>query len=438
MADAQPPKSATSALSALAGLLGLTIAVVTLRMVDADLVIQILVCLLATALPVIFCDLIFARVHRNPTTGLDFASPPRKRADLHRVATKLLGLYATWAVIGFFYWLLPFYHKGTYGAFLSLMAAFAPFLVIGAVPYFLLLDRYTLKPEDGFWQVGRLVMGRRDVIDRESLRQFAMAWAIKAFFLAFCFSILPQLVNAAINTPTKDILSNIPRLAGWLITIGFLVDVSFGTIGYIFTFRALDSHIRSSNPLLLGWLVALFCYPPINTMLGGGLLPYNDGQDWAVWLSGAPSFLLALWGATLVVLTGIYAWATVIFGIRFSNLTHRGIITNGPFRYTKHPAYIAKNLFWWLAFVPFLSAGGWEDALRASLLLAVVNLVYAARARTEEHHLMTDPVYQQYAAWIAEKGLLRKMRNFVRGRRTAAIPRPENSGARASGRAARL
>ena len=40
--------------------------------------------------------------------------------------------------------------------------------------------------------------------------------------------------------------------------------------------------------------------------------------------------LLALIGAVLVALTAIYAWATVAFGIRFSNLTHRGILTHGP------------------------------------------------------------------------------------------------------------
>lgn len=37
----------------------------------------------------------------------------------------------------------------------------------------------------------------------------------------------------------------------------------------------------------------------------------------------------------------IYAWATIMFGGRFSNLTHRGIITNGPYPWTKHPAYRA-------------------------------------------------------------------------------------------------
>ena len=63
-------------------------------------------------------------------------------------------------------------------------------------------------------------------------------------------------------------------------------------------------------------------------------------------------------GAWLVFLTAVYAWATVAFGFRFSNLTHRGILTHGPYAWTKHPAYVSKNLFWWCAVLPFLATSG--------------------------------------------------------------------------------
>ncbi|CAN0310921.1 unnamed protein product, partial [Chrysoparadoxa australica] len=107
-------------------------------------------------------------------------------------------------------------------------------------------------------------------------------------------------------------------------------------------------------------------------------------------------------------LSAIYAWATLAFGLRFSNLTPRGIITSGPFRATKHPAYIAKNLSYWLIAVPFVAAGGWDDALRNSLLLLLVNVIYYVRARTEERHLALDRVYVEYALWIEQHGWLRK------------------------------
>jgi protein-S-isoprenylcysteine O-methyltransferase Ste14 len=141
-------------------------------------------------------------------------------------------------------------------------------------------------------------------------------------------------------------------------------------------------------------------------MREGGPLNYRSlTQDWTVHFAGM-DVLLALWAVPLLALTGLYVWATVIFGIRFSNLTHRGIVTNGPYRYFRHPAYLAKSLFWWLMYLPFVPVTDPADAVRATILLLGVNAIYLARARTEERHLMTDPKYRAYAAWIAEHGLL--------------------------------
>ena len=53
----------------------------------------------------------------------------------------------------------------------------------------------------------------------------------------------------------------------------FVIDVQIGMVGYLLTFRPLDAHIRSGNPLLVGWLSALMCYPPFVFVLVG------DGGD---------------------------------------------------------------------------------------------------------------------------------------------------------------
>jgi hypothetical protein len=59
--------------------------------------------------------------------------------------------------------------------------------------------------------------------------------------------------------------------------------------------------------------------------------------------------------------------------------------------------------------MPFMFNGSWSDTLRHSLLLAGLNFVYYLRAKTEERHLSLDPVYVQYAQWIDEHGVLRKL-----------------------------
>jgi protein-S-isoprenylcysteine O-methyltransferase Ste14 len=191
--------------------------------------------------------------------------------------------------------------------------------------------------------------------------------------------------------------------------------------------KPLDAHIRSANPYAAGWTAALICYPPFTLMAPGGPLDYHPGTlgegGWSYWLDGYP-LLMTLVAFAMVSLTAIYAWATVAFGIRFSNLTHRGILTHGPYAWTKHPAYVSKNLFWWLATLPFFATtGNMNDMIRNSFVMALVAGVYYWRARTEERHLSADPAYRDYAAWMERNAPLPKLLRLL-GRRSgpAAVP----------------
>jgi protein-S-isoprenylcysteine O-methyltransferase Ste14 len=112
----------------------------------------------------------------------------------------------------------------------------------------------------------------------------------------------------------------------------------------------------------------------------------------------------------------------VAFGLRFSNLTHRGILTHGPYAWTKHPAYLAKNMFWWLATLPFLSvSGSVVEMVRNSAILAIVSGVYYWRARTEERHLSADPAYRDYAAWMEQHGPLARAMRWLRSKPTEPV-----------------
>ena len=147
-------------------------------------------------------------------------------------------------------------------------------------------------------------------------------------------------------------------------------------------------------------------------MIGTYYLAYSESDDWARHFSALPN-LGDAWGFTILGLVIIYGLSTVAFGMRFSNLTNRGIITGGPYRYMKHPAYVSKNLSWWLVSMPFLSAAGPGTALRHCLLLGLLNGVYYLRAKTEERHLGADPAYVAYAAWIAAHGLIARARRSL-------------------------
>jgi protein-S-isoprenylcysteine O-methyltransferase Ste14 len=200
----------------------------------------------------------------------------------------------------------------------------------------------------------------------------------------------------------------------------FLIDVQIGTVGYLLTLRPLDAHIRSGNPYLAGWVAALMCYPPFvfGIMSNDGVIGYEyHTADWAYWFQGH-SALLWVWAGWLTFLTAIYAWATVAFGIRFSNLTYRGVLTNGPYRFTRHPAYLSKNLFWWCSTLPFfVTTGSPVDVVRNTFFLGCVSGIYYWRARTEEAHLLgEDPKYREYYAWMAQHGLITSRLGKVLGR----------------------
>jgi len=199
---------------------------------------------------------------------------------------------------------------------------------------------------------------------------------------------------------------------------GYVLPVSGprGTVGYILAMKPLDSHIRTANPFAASWMAALICYPPFILMGDGGPLDYHVGtSDWTHWFQGNP-VLLALVGAVLVGLTAIYAWATIAFGFRFSNLTHRGILTHGPYRFSRHPAYLSKNLFWWISTIPVLTTGSIIDAARATLLMCAVSGVYYWRARTEERHLGLDPAYRDYSEWMTRNGMVPRFFAWVMGK----------------------
>lgn len=367
------------------------------------------------ALPMALWSIFVDKVHLRPSTGLDW-SLRRPLAEVLPVAViKLVGLWATWALLAAFYALGRWYWSGNYLFAMEVLSGAIVPLVMLSVPYVIWLDRSMIEPRDGAYHFGAFVVGGgvigRDQWDSRQIAKHWRAWAIKGFFGAFMISILPPGFAQVVTADPAQLMGNPVEFALLLVALLFLVDVQIGTVGYLLTLRPLDSHIRSGNPFLAGWLAALLCYPPFVWGIIGPdqqILSYEFATPgWAHWFAGKDALLWA-WGGLLVFLTGIYAWATVVFGIRFSNLTYRGVLTNGPYRYTRHPAYLAKNLFWWLSVLPFLTTSeSWLDGVRNALFLLAVNAIYYWRAKTEEAHLLAeDPKYAEYHAWMEHHGLI--------------------------------
>lgn len=382
-----------------------------------------------TALPMALWSVLVDKVHRRPSTGIDW-SKARPLAEVLPIAVvKLSGLWVTWAILAAFYGLARWYWNGPYLFAMEVLAFSAAPLVALSIPYVIWLDRHLVNPRDGTWHFGAAVLGLgvigRETWDSAEIAKHWRAWIIKGFFGAFMISILPPGFAQLVEADPARIMANPVDLAMMLVTLLFVIDVQIGAVGYLLTLRPLDAHIRSGNPLLAGWLAALLCYPPfVWGILGpdNRVLGYETATPgWSHWFAGSEGLLWA-WGGVLVFLTAIYAWATVVFGIRFSNLTYRGVLTHGPYRFTRHPAYLSKNLFWWASVLPFMvSSGSLVDAVRNTVFLLVVNAIYYWRARTEEAHLLAeDAKYREYHAWMEQHGLitapLARLRRMITGK----------------------
>jgi protein-S-isoprenylcysteine O-methyltransferase Ste14 len=364
----------------------------------------------AAAVPIVLLDVLVLKVHRRASTGLDWDKP--FTPDYARVGTKLLGLAATVGLIALAYWAFSEYHGSFYDPFYhGLRRVWLP-LVVGAPAYIVLVDGVMIEPRDGYWQLGRVLLGHREDARGSVLANHFRTWLVKAFFLPLMLVWMHGESRTLIRFDFSTVDWSNLRLYDFLYSLIFGVDLILATVGYILSFRVIDTHVRSAEPTMTGWVVALFCYQPFYGLMEAQFVRYSSDFSFGSWLAPWQGARIA-WAALIVTLISIYTLATVSFGVRFSNLTHRGILTNGPYRFTKHPAYVAKNISWWLISIPFIPHTGVLDAIRHSMLLGCINTMYFLRARTEERHLSRDPVYVAYALWMNEHGVLRFLGKWI-------------------------
>ena len=256
----RPPRpiSAVTHGVGLAGLAGSLAWIAIARWQHLDGPYAALVHLLAVGLPMILWSLMVDKVHRHPSTGIDWAHPRPARETLDISLTKLVGLWATFAVIGIIYATGRFYWRGNFAFAMWCFEWIAPALFLLSIPYVLWLDRRLVAPKDGAWMLGAWLAGQKG-IEAEAIYAHLRAWGVKAFFLAFMLAVVPGGFGNFVRGDLSAVLHDPVALANWLITLMFVIDVAFATVGYMLTMRPLDAHIRSANPYAAAWMAGLIC-----------------------------------------------------------------------------------------------------------------------------------------------------------------------------------
>jgi len=226
---------------------------------------------------------------------------------------------------------------------------------------------------------------------KKSLKTSVLFMLVKIFFLPIMLNFTFNNLGAFRNQFSAITINSFLTLNGFntilfpiLLTTIFLIDTLWFSFGYTFESGFLKNSIRSVEPTILGWATALICYPPFNSFAVKGINWYAN--DYVLFQTPIITFIIRF---IIILLLLIYVGATLALGTKCSNLTNRGIVSRGPYSFIRHPAYISKNLAWWLTMIPIAS-------IPAILSMATWSFIYHLRTITEERHLSLDKDYVEY------------------------------------------
>ncbi len=189
------------------------------------------------------------------------------------------------------------------------------------------------------------------------------------------------------------------------ITVIFLLDAGLFAVGYHSESGLMRNKLRyvETNPLHI--LVCVCCYPPFNMPTTAFFGPSN--RDPYILFAGDPTHPVT-WILRVLAALSLLLLFSASFSLftKASNLTNRGIVHWGPYRYIRHPGYLAKNLYWLMTSIPIFIPDTANPSFTWSqyavfCVMSVGGLlawgtIYFLRSITEERFLMRDPDYVAY------------------------------------------
>jgi protein-S-isoprenylcysteine O-methyltransferase Ste14 len=260
----------------------------------------------------------------------------------------------------------------------TLLYIYLTYLIVSPIIYIFRTTKYTTNKPYLILRYLINVFRKNKFKPNKEERVALLFILVKVFYL-------PLMINFFFNNFRNLLLADMNFYwYSFIFTLMFTIDTFVFAIGYTFEFRSLKNVVKSVEPTLLGWAVAIVCYPPFNAIVGK-YIPWGANDHVTFW---NPTMDLIM-KITIIFLLIIYVWATIALGPKASNLTNRGIVTKFPYSFIRHPAYISKNLIWWLTLLPVI---GWKF----SLGMLFWTIIYFLRAVTEERHLSQDPDYLEY------------------------------------------
>lgn len=296
------------------------------------------------------------------------------------------------------------FSEGFYQNFINDAWLFLPFFLVLTPLYIYWVEKKIPQAsQDEYAQIYLMVKGK--YLDKFVLRKFMFKFLLKIIFIPYMYSGVLNNLLYLIHTP---IVMNSEKIGLLLFNLGLTFDMLIAVFGYLFSSSLINNQLKEIDDNIISWTFALLCYPPLYS-----ITEYiNQQQDVLIWSDIIPKDTVWYWLFFVVLNTlwVVYWLSTIEFGMTFSNLSYRRLINTGVYRYTKHPAYLSKNLYWWLYTLPFFGVAFFSvDWWKNILGLLFLSLLYYGRAMSEEKFLKSFPEYQQYCEKIETSGLFSKI-----------------------------
>jgi protein-S-isoprenylcysteine O-methyltransferase Ste14 len=345
---------------------------------------------------------------RSPARRLPRPAVPFSET-LKKASIKTLGILAGLGLVLLAWTFVPEYARKDYRALFDAMPYVLPEAPL-CIFVWVLWTEWRMGPlEDHGWHFGLVVLQRYKEADWNAVRDGLFAWLVKGFFLPLNLCGVVGLFGGFRGREADILTADWPTLIATLDHMIFAVLLISIIPGYLFSARILGTEIKKTDETWFGWMVTFFCYPPVNRGVGSGWFAYvshSGSLPWITWFGsdGAASYTV---GLVLVFFYLVHYWGESICCLRSSHLTNRGVITNGPFRVTKHPVYVAKCLAWSLIYLPFLTHNTLRGNITHGLSFLAFCSIYVMRGWIEERVLSTDPDYVAYALWMEDHSLFR-------------------------------
>lgn len=328
--------------------------------------------------------------------------------DKNRIKYKFLVVIFIWLISLFFsFFMSIFLDYDLYDYYFYDSIIYSPIILFCLLFWIIFFDKRMHDPNDQYYKI--LVDIKNNNLKIREFKLFFLSNAIKIFYLPYIYGASFLAIETLLTY--ENYSYNYIIFMEFLFFLGVSFDVVIAFGGYLFSSKYFSTENISIDDSWKGWFVCLICYPPL-LIVSKKILSQQDEYIWSDWLI-MDGILFWFWSFLILVSWLCYWASTVSFGFRFSNLSWRGLVDTGLYKYVKHPAYLSKNIYWWLHTVPFFGVLGWDIWFNL-LALSSISFIYYLRAKTEEKHLMKFQEYRDYCTWIEENGLYAKVKKIIK------------------------